>query len=245
MPDPTDFVTDLPADFEIFGDAVDATVDRLDVITTEGDLIVGDASGDPVRVAVGTAGQVLASDGDTVEWVSPAASGGMTLIATATPSAASSVSFTSIPTTFKKLIMTADSVFQSAGGGSWGVRLNNDSTTSYFEKMTHQTGTTINSSVGASAYFGATSDTGRFIPADGPTNDTNLQNNINAVFEIYGADLAAERKVVSWISSKGATQGGSIRSLGTYTGAAAISQIDLIRSSTQTITGTIRLYGIS
>jgi hypothetical protein len=79
MPDPTDFVTDLPADFEIFGDAVDTTVDSIDnrvtdleVITTEGDLIVGDASGDPVRVAVGTAGQVLASDGDTVEWVTPA-----------------------------------------------------------------------------------------------------------------------------------------------------------------------------
>jgi hypothetical protein len=89
MPDPTDFVTDLPADFEIFGDAVDATVDGIEttanaaeatanaaqpnVITTEGDLVVGDASGDPVRVAVGTVGQVLASDGDTVEWVTPVA----------------------------------------------------------------------------------------------------------------------------------------------------------------------------
>jgi hypothetical protein len=79
MPDPTDFVTDLPADFEIFGDAVDTTVDSIDnrvtdleVITTEGDLVVGDASGDPVRVSVGTAGQVLASDGDTVEWITPA-----------------------------------------------------------------------------------------------------------------------------------------------------------------------------
>jgi hypothetical protein len=78
MPDPTDFVTDLPADFKIFGDAVDATVDGIDdrvtdleVITTEGDLIVGNATGDPVRVPVGTIGQVLASDGDTVEWVTP------------------------------------------------------------------------------------------------------------------------------------------------------------------------------
>jgi hypothetical protein len=79
MPDPTDFVTDLPADFEIFGDAVDTTLEaietKLDVITTEGDLIVGDASGDPVRVPIGTAGQVLASDGDTVEWADPASSG--------------------------------------------------------------------------------------------------------------------------------------------------------------------------
>jgi hypothetical protein len=79
MPDPTDFVTDLPADFEIFGDAVDTTLEaietKLDVITTEGDLIVGDASGDPVRVAIGAAGQVLASDGDTIEWADPASSG--------------------------------------------------------------------------------------------------------------------------------------------------------------------------
>jgi hypothetical protein len=80
MPDPTDFVTSLPADFEIFGDAVDATVDGIEtianaaqpnVITTEGDLVVGDASGDPIRVPVGTIGQVLSSDGDTVEWVTP------------------------------------------------------------------------------------------------------------------------------------------------------------------------------
>ena len=31
MPDPTDLVTDLPADFEIFGDAVDATVYTIDL----------------------------------------------------------------------------------------------------------------------------------------------------------------------------------------------------------------------
>lgn len=30
MPNPTDLVTDLPADFEIFGDAVDATVYTID-----------------------------------------------------------------------------------------------------------------------------------------------------------------------------------------------------------------------
>jgi hypothetical protein len=38
MPDPTDFVTDLPADFEIFGDAVDASLYALSPGTTAGDL---------------------------------------------------------------------------------------------------------------------------------------------------------------------------------------------------------------
>lgn len=38
------------------------------VITTQGDLIIGDASGDPVRLGVGTANQVLTSDGTTVSF---------------------------------------------------------------------------------------------------------------------------------------------------------------------------------
>jgi len=39
-----------------------------DIITTQGDLIIGDASGDPVRLGVGTANQVLTSDGTTVSF---------------------------------------------------------------------------------------------------------------------------------------------------------------------------------
>jgi hypothetical protein len=35
MPDPTDFVTDLPADFEVFGDAVDSTVYAIDELATD------------------------------------------------------------------------------------------------------------------------------------------------------------------------------------------------------------------
>jgi hypothetical protein len=69
MPDPTDFVTDLPADFEIFGDAVDATVDGIEtianaalpetIIDAAGDLIYGTADDTAARLAIGTAGQVL------------------------------------------------------------------------------------------------------------------------------------------------------------------------------------------
>ena len=103
--EPTDFVTNLPADFEAFGDAVDTTLEaietKLDVITTEGDLIVGDASGDPDRLPIGAAGTVLTSDGDTADWVSPT-SGSFTLISTTSLSGAS-VTLTSIPQIYKML----------------------------------------------------------------------------------------------------------------------------------------------
>lgn len=50
-------------------------------ITTEGDLIVGDATGVPVRLPVGAAGEVLTSDGDTVSFVAaPSPNANFTLV---------------------------------------------------------------------------------------------------------------------------------------------------------------------
>lgn len=49
--------------------AVSAAIQEpSDIITTQGDLIIGDASGDPVRLGVGAADQVLTSDGTTVSF---------------------------------------------------------------------------------------------------------------------------------------------------------------------------------
>jgi len=41
-----------------------------DVITTEGDLVIGDGTGEESRLAIGTNGQVLQSDGSTASWQS-------------------------------------------------------------------------------------------------------------------------------------------------------------------------------
>jgi hypothetical protein len=240
-------VTNLPADLETLADAIDDTVKDLNPGTTAGDIDYYTSSTAKARLGIGTAGQVLAvnSGATAPEWTTPAAAGGMTLIATATPSAATSVSFTSIPTTYKELILVADSVFQSAGGGSWGVRLNNDSGTNYYEKIAAQSSTSIVNGSGSATYFGSQQQAGRFIPSDGPENGSDIANTINGVFHIQNANQTTGRKTVLWFSLKGSTLGGSLRSMGTYTGTSAISQIDLVRSSTQTITGTIRLYGIS
>jgi hypothetical protein len=78
MPDPTDFVTDLPADFETFGDAVDASLYALSPGTTAGDLDYYTSSTAKARLGIGTVGQVLqVNSGATApEWVTPAAGGG-------------------------------------------------------------------------------------------------------------------------------------------------------------------------
>jgi hypothetical protein len=134
MPDPTDFVTDLPADFEIFGDAVDTTLEaietKLDVITTEGDLVVGDASGDPVRLPIGALGTVLTSDGDTAEWVS-ASAGGLSLITTQDMAGIGTVTFSSIPQTYKYLIVQGSNLSRTGFASTIKMRFNGYSGSTY------------------------------------------------------------------------------------------------------------------
>jgi hypothetical protein len=107
MPDPTDLVTNLPADFEVFGDAVDADLSGL----------LG-----------GTTGQVLIKDSNDdhdFSW-GTAAAGGLTLITSGTLSG-SSILFSSIPTTYKDLRLVIRNYLPSNDGGNILIRFLDDS----------------------------------------------------------------------------------------------------------------------
>lgn len=84
MPTPTDLVTDLPADFGVFGQAVDtqmltnanAAIAKT-IVDAKGDLIGATAADTPARLAVGTNGQVLTADSTAatgLKWAAPATS---------------------------------------------------------------------------------------------------------------------------------------------------------------------------
>lgn len=104
MPTNTDLVKDLPADFEIFGQAVDTKIKDLNPETTAGDISYrGSTANAKTRLPIGTAGQLLkVNSGATApEWAT-VATGGLTLISTTTLSG-SSVTLSSIPSTYKHL----------------------------------------------------------------------------------------------------------------------------------------------
>ena len=73
-------------------------------VTTEGDLIVGDAGGAETRLPIGTAGQVLTADGTTATWEDAAGGGGLTLLSSTTLSGAS-VDVSSISQDYTKLVV--------------------------------------------------------------------------------------------------------------------------------------------
>ena len=121
MPTATDLVTDLPADFAVFGQPVDtqmkANADAATqkaTLTTKGDIYAASAASTPARLAVGANDTVLTADSTQstgIKW--SALPGSYTLIST-TNLSGSTVSLTSIPQTYQDLVLVFRDIVPSA-----------------------------------------------------------------------------------------------------------------------------------
>jgi hypothetical protein len=103
------------------------------IVDAKGDLIAAVAADTPARLPVGTNGQVLTADSTAstgLAWAT-ASSGGMTLIATGTGTGSSAtITFSSIPATYKHLMVVFEETRTSTGNTS--IKLNyNGSTADY------------------------------------------------------------------------------------------------------------------
>ena len=102
--------------------------------TTTGDIIYASGANTPARLGIGSTGQVLGISSGLPAWSTPAA-GGMTLIATATPSASTLIEFTSIPTTYKDLVIVGHLTPSANGEGSSRVRVLGDTGSHYISTI--------------------------------------------------------------------------------------------------------------
>ena len=126
--EPTDFVTNLPADLETLADAIDDTVKDLNPGTTAGDVDYYTSATAKVRLGIGTVGQVLTVNAGATapEWQTPVA-GGMVQLASGSLSG-SSVNLTSISGTYKHLQLIIRNFDPATDGARINFRFNNDST---------------------------------------------------------------------------------------------------------------------
>ena len=216
------------------------------LVDAKGDLIAATAADTVARLAVGTNNYVLTADSAEatgLKWAA-ASSGGMTLIATATPSAATTVSFTSIPGTYKHLMIVWQDVFQSSATASdgWGVRLNNDTTAGLHAYFNRGLGPgSITADRGSSTLFTSSSAELRMIIPKTTNGSTVYDSQARGVFMVYRY-TENSAKFCEWRSS-----GDDAISFGNgrFGGTSAITQVDFVRASTQTIDGKFYLYGVS
>jgi hypothetical protein len=138
MPEPTDLVTNLPADFEVFGQAVDSdfadllggttgqvlkknTNADLDFVwgadsagmtnpmTTTGDIIYSSPGSTPVRLGVGSAGNVLTVASGVPSWAAPTGGGKLLQLVQGSYSTATTITTTTMTDTGLSLSITPTS----------------------------------------------------------------------------------------------------------------------------------------
>jgi hypothetical protein len=212
-------------------------------LTTEGDIIYASGSATPARLAIGTADQVLTVSAGVPAWTTPAGGGGLTALGTVTASAGTAISFTSIPTTYKHLVVRWQDVFQSTTAGYLGVRFNSDAGGSaYFNRGLSQTSVYLEAG-GSAAWF-----TDNLNAAIGRCQSGTDQTKGYGEFVIYDYANTSLKRVgkILALSNDSSDNPRVFNAWTIYqsTGT-AITSIEFVRSTTQTITGTFLLYGVS
>lgn len=210
--------------------------------SAKGDLYAGSAANTYTKLSVGANNTVLTADSSTatgLKWGTISA-GGMTELATSTPSGVSSVSFSSISSSHKHLLITYSDVYGTVDGETLILRFNADSGTNYsWYLFTANAATT-----GASSNQGTT----EIRMSTVITSATGLENRTNGFFWIYNYAQTGYSRQVSG-SAEGYLNTGSarIRYLDGHwkNTASAINQIDLSLGSGNFSAGKITLYGVS
>jgi len=244
-PDDTGLVKDGASAIRTLGTAIDTTTKNLNPSTTLGDIEYRSSSANTnTRLPIGSTGNVLTVSGGVPTWAAPAAAGGMTLISETVCSALSSLSLSSIPGTYKQLLLEWSGIkFNSAVEQLVSTRFNNDSGNNYaiMYLRNADTATSTNRALddNCAAYLYYSNQAA-----------TNLQD-MGAGWLLID-NYASTSKYKKFQSNQGFYTGGANQTYvvnGTWKSTSAITSLDFYRTSTATFSNdtntSIRLYGIS
>lgn len=199
-------------------------------VTTEGDLIIGDAGGDETRLPIGTAGQVLTANGTTATWEDAAGGGAWTELSTTSLSGSSTINLDSINQSYKFLKIEVLNAEVGTGGNIY-IRFRNGVTNLSNKFVTFVT--TV-------PRWDIYSTTNIFIAGGG-----NIDASIPFNYELTVSNYASTSEFKSFGAYGGGTSGadsGGFSASGACVSTSAIDSVQLISPNNFTA-GTIRLLG--
>jgi hypothetical protein len=232
-PDDVSLVKDGASAIRTLGSSADTTVKALNPGTTAGDIDYYTTSTAKARVAIGTAGQVLAvnSGATAPEWIT-SSSGGMTLLSTTTLSGATTT-ISGISGSYTNLLMFIFGVTNATASSRFNVLPNNVSN-AYF--VNNATGTALNLNNGDLELSGTGGTNGPLLTDADNVWTVQIDNYASSTarksFQVYGQYMNAASTRRAFFSNGGLADSTAITSLVFYNNGGNLS------------TGTVLLYGV-
>ena len=227
------------------------------IVDAKGDVIAATAADTVARLAVGANNTVLTADSAEatgLKWAAPS-SGSWTLITQQNPSNANSVNFTSIPQTYKHIMLEWVGAYQTSAVQSYNVRINNDSGSNYSMNAFLINGGTVTPQIQESGTdISASNFAGSNLSLFGyDVRDTDYGKASKGKLIIFNYTDTARYKHSEWQAYYNITSEGSRnhQGQGVWKSLSAITSIDIVRvaggnASLSTNTyGYIRLWGMS
>jgi hypothetical protein len=268
MPTNTDLVSQLPADFEVFGQAVDTsladlkggTTDQVlaknsntdmdfkwvtdatgmtNPMTTTGDIIYSSSGSTPARLGIGTTGQVVGISAGVPAWTTPGGTGGYTLLNAGGTALSGNAAVTVSGITSNDLLVYVTGAATTGTNVSMDYRFNSSTTNHY------AAGLRI---IGASAYAASNFDqaqsiNGGLIPMSYTSSTASRPS--RGFLMVQACKSTAIKPL--WFA--GANDGGAGTGQWSYSGggyydeAAAITSVSLRLGSGNFSAGTLFVYG--
>jgi hypothetical protein len=237
MPTNTDLVKDLPADFDIFGQAVDDRIKALNPETTLGDIAYRSATADTnTRLAVGTTGQVLTVAAGVPSWATPSGvnysyslinAGGTALTgaSTITVSGISDKNF---------LAICVDAGSSANASSTIILRFNADSSSKYGQAGNYMRNTDQIRGYVVPIDGNVSFDVGQMSDNAGSTVTSNM------TFTGCAAKLGT---INTYVAASGGSNFVAPMTNVIYTGSSAITSVSVISSSGNFDAGTLYVYG--
>jgi hypothetical protein len=224
------------------------TTGMTNPMTTTGDTIYSSSGSTPARLGIGSTGQVLTVSGGVPTWAT-ASSGGMTLIGEAVLSASTGYSFSSIPSTYKQLVLIWSGIRHSANGAEFAIRLNANSSAVYQQAQQY----TNNSAVSVDHQARSQVNTSSITPFGYSCKSADIYLVAQGIFTIDNYASTTKTKVYETSFSYYDDEAGANKYanlIGTFSSTSAVTSVDITRLyGTATISNiantTVRLYGVS
>jgi hypothetical protein len=232
-PNDTDLVKDGAAAIRTLGSSIDTTTKALNPSTTLGDIEYRSATANTnTRLALGTAGQVLTvnSGATAPEWAAVSATS-MTLLST-TSLSGTSTTISSISGSYTNLMIIGKDVDTGTTSANINLRFNGDSGSNY-RNVGYTGGGTTNVVM---------MNSNTFVPG---TDIRTGGDPGNFVMNIYRyTDTSKIQGNLAWDLNAADTERFAGRSDFRYNASAAITSFTVTNSNSQSMTGTIYIYGV-